>query len=517
MNKLILKSTWLGLAALSAQAFGAVSFGATTNLATPQRPDGVVAGGWNSDLFFDLAVTTDTPDKLTVMFGNASGLGAPINIFFPNGSGPGEMAAADADGDGDTDIMVLLKNFNQVVHLVNPGNGQFTLGPTFAVGNEPVAIAVGQFNTDGRPDFAVVNRSGNSVTILNSALGGYAAATVAVGNDPRSVAAGDWNGDGRTDLAVTNHDDRTISLLTNNNGAFSGAGLLSTTANLRPDGIAAGDLDGDGDMDLASGLSGNGLNFVGLYRNNSGLFLGPTNFGSGGVNPGNIALKDLDCDGDLDVTVSNQDSNQVGVLQNNGAFAFGAAMSLASGTRPGAIAFGDTDHDGDLDVAVTARDGAVTSLFNNTSCTPMAVPTAFELLLGSFFGGAPLDITVSDNQRLSLFVDPNLNLIQWGVSATSPTQTPSALTLRYEGRVSDPNQAVGVTMLNVLTNQWQTVGVIAGSFNEGVTQVNIANPSRFVGASGLMRARFLTASSVEVDSVDGFNVDIDQIGWIVTP
>jgi len=68
-----------------------------------------------------------------------------------------------------------------------------------------MAVAIGDFNADGRSDLAVANRA-NTVSIL---LGTYtgtfgAAADFGAGGLPGDVAIGDFNADGQSDLAVVN-------------------------------------------------------------------------------------------------------------------------------------------------------------------------------------------------------------------------------------------------------------------------------------------------------------------------
>ena len=88
-------------------------------------------------------------------------------------------------------------------------NAQFTPAPgsPFAVGTQPLSVAVGDFNGDGKPDLALANSVDNNVTVLlGNGSGGFTTpgATFAVGLDPWSVAVGDFNGDGKPDLAVAN-------------------------------------------------------------------------------------------------------------------------------------------------------------------------------------------------------------------------------------------------------------------------------------------------------------------------
>ena len=69
-------------------------------------------------------------------------------------------------------------------------------------------MAVGDFNRDGKPDLAVANAQlRQRDVLLGNGTGGFAqpvGSPVGAGTDPISVAVGDFNRDGKPDLAVAN-------------------------------------------------------------------------------------------------------------------------------------------------------------------------------------------------------------------------------------------------------------------------------------------------------------------------
>jgi FG-GAP-like repeat/Putative Ig domain len=92
------------------------------------------------------------------------------------------------------------------------------------VGNNPDAIAVGDFNGDGNLDLAVANYASDTVSILlGNGDGTFAfqttVATTRVG--PTSVAVGDFNGDGRPDLAVSDENGYAVTILLNSSATLS--------------------------------------------------------------------------------------------------------------------------------------------------------------------------------------------------------------------------------------------------------------------------------------------------------
>jgi FG-GAP-like repeat len=92
--------------------------------------------------------------------------------------------------------------------FVPPAAGQqYIFGRAdFPVGSQPVGLAVGDFNGDGKLDLAVVNSADNTVSILLGKPDGTFAkeVTYSTGKVPVAVAIGDFNGDGNLDLAVAN-------------------------------------------------------------------------------------------------------------------------------------------------------------------------------------------------------------------------------------------------------------------------------------------------------------------------
>jgi hypothetical protein len=299
-----------------------------------------------------------------------SGLFAPAATYAA-GTSPGAVAVGDFYGDGKPALAVTNGGGSGTVSVLrNKGDGTFLPPVSYAVGTDPAAVAVGDFNGDGIPDLVVANGSAfgpsdNTVSVLlNKGDGTFApAVTYASGAAPLGVAVGDFNGDGKQDFAVANRNDNTVSVFLNNgDGTFAPA--VTYAAGVDPVSVAVGDFDGDGKPDLVV-ANEEGPGRVSVLRNNgNGTFAAPVSYGMG-LGATSVAVGDFDGDGKPDLAVTDRDGrigspSTVSVLRNNGNGTFADAVAYkvgylggyGAGGNPRSVAVADFGGTGKPDLVV---------------------------------------------------------------------------------------------------------------------------------------------------------------------
>jgi hypothetical protein len=405
------------------------TFRGAPDVVVDTAPASVAVGDFNDDGKLDLAAASRFTSTMSVRLGNGKGRFrfAPTLQADP---GVVEVVAADFDGDARPDLAVvssggvLTADLGSVAVFLGQGNGEFGDARTVQTCDETQDLAVGDFDRDGKLDFAATNTDSNNVSVaLGLGDGRFATAVAALPfrlptlQQPSAVVEGDFDRDGNLDLLVANEGTSTVNvLLGKGNGTFSLPSPPTVFVGSVPRALASGDFDRDGKLDfLTANFAANTVSV--RLGNGNGTFhsAAPADVGVGRA-PLRVVVGHFDTDGNLDFATANLDSGDVSVRLGNGdgTFRDGPQPEVNVGGRPSAVAIGTFDQDGLLDLAVTdLADGTVRVLLGNGdgSFTPVSPPERVGLAprgvaVGDFNGDARLDLVTAnaDSNNVSVLL-----------------------------------------------------------------------------------------------------------------
>jgi hypothetical protein len=237
----------------------------------------------------------------------------------------GSVAWADFDNDGRLDILLTGYSSSGAVSQVwrNLGNGNFSNINAGLPGVFYSSVAWGDFDNDGRPDILLTGTTNGFVTgnlsqvWRNLGNGAFSNLNVKLpGVSQGAVALGDFDNDGRLDILLTGYSSNgPISQIWRNlgNGAFTNinAGLPGVYQSS----VAWGDFDNDGHLDiLLTGIDINTNVISQVWRNLGNGTFSDLNAGLPGVSQGSVAWVDYDNDGRLDLLLTGLDTNSNPIL-----------------------------------------------------------------------------------------------------------------------------------------------------------------------------------------------------------
>ena len=304
-------------------------------------------------------------------------------------------------------------------------------GTNLPAGNGAYSLAVGDFNRDGLPDFAVANNLDSTVSLFLSQTGSpgtFSASTIGTAegsfSGPTGIIAADFNNDGYIDFAVANGNSNSVSVLLNTPatpGTFTLAQSTTFAAGSFPAAIAAADFNGDGYTDLVVS-NYNGHDVTVLFNSTGGT---PANFSAAPgspysvpSNPNGIAVADFNNDGypDFAVTVNTSPGQIAVFLNNNGGTvgSFASTTAITVGSDPVGLIAADFDQDGKIDLAVAnylsnsvwVLPGNGSGSFSASGPQLSVNGNPYGLATGDLNADGKLDIAVTDslNGKVDVFL-----------------------------------------------------------------------------------------------------------------
>lgn len=283
-------------------------------------------------------------------------------VYYHAGYAPYQIAVTHLTNSGNLDLVMADYLSNQIVVLLGRGDGTFQTPMKFPLPN-PVALAVGDFNGDGKEDLVVVEYGGTGEAAIAILLGDgtgkfHQSASYPSGVETTGAAVADFDGDGHIGVAVANNAGNVMVFPGTGKGTLKKPSIYKLPGT-NPYAIAAGDLNGDSHPDLAVAEAIGGSVAV-LLNDGTGKFLKPVTYNAGGGEVVDVKIADLRHDGRNDMVVANGSRGMV-VLLNNGNGTFGKpaiyppCASEPPCEAPQAVVVADFNLDGHLDAAVATN------------------------------------------------------------------------------------------------------------------------------------------------------------------
>jgi hypothetical protein len=281
---------------------------------------------------------------LQVLLSNHKGQFAPATIDTPVGGTVTSIAVGNFNKDKYLDVIVTCYTpyssygDNWIDVYLGKGDGTFTQWGGGHVGGTPHAVAVGDFNSDGKLD-AVATCDGETDVLLGDGTGRFTSVqNVAPGG--LAVAVGDLNGDGKLDIVSSGW-----TALGNGDGTFRAAQSFANSGTLGS--IALADFNGDGRLDMVASSNVLWPGTYTLLGNGDGTF-GPEQ--QVGAQAEAVAVADFNGDGRLDIVSVDYFSGSTSVELGNGDGTFQTPIDFAFGGW--CVAVADFNGDGYPDLVI---------------------------------------------------------------------------------------------------------------------------------------------------------------------
>ena len=297
-----------------------------------------------------------------------SGLFHPYSST-PVGSWAEAVAIGDLNSDGRNDVALVTSSYFDPVNdhklHVFLQNAAGNLQPPVknAVVTEAVSVDIGDLNHDGLMDVVVAGRGSSQIgVLLQNAAGTLDAMVSYASSNARLVRVGDFNHDGRDDVVSIGWSGTAAHVFLQNAGGTLQPPSSHPVVYGGFNDLDVGDVNADGRDDIVV-MSSQASQAVGvLLQQPAGGFAAPAYYGVATIWSANgVAVGDVNDDGRRDVVLTyggNRPNSFVGVFLQNAAGTLDPAVSLVSYDIPEPVVVADVNGDGRDDV-VTLHGGWV--------------------------------------------------------------------------------------------------------------------------------------------------------------
>ena len=273
-------------------------------LEVPDEPTGIDKGDLNFDGIWDLVVVSHdaglVPGYIYVFLGNGDGTFQDA-IVHDGGWCPWDVKVAILSEQEHNDVVVANWCTSQVTIYHGNGDGTLTLGDSYSMGLDgSKAVDVSDVDDDFTNDLVVANTVGHDASVLIGFGDGTFTGlpNVTAGLDPADVIGGFFNDDRYVDLAVANQSSNDVSItLGRGDGTFEYPTYYPVGH--WPMGMSWADLNLDGNSDIATADNISDGASV-LLGNGDGTFQDAKQFPTGD-GAREIEIVDLNNDGCMDL------------------------------------------------------------------------------------------------------------------------------------------------------------------------------------------------------------------------
>ncbi|PWG80605.1 MBG domain-containing protein [Pararcticibacter amylolyticus] len=430
---------------------GNVAFESQLTASSGTAPVWVAAADVNADGKPEVITANSGSDNVSVFTNTTTGsvISFAAAQAYATQSSPAFVTVADLDADGIADLAVVNKASASVSVLKNStsaGNISFAAAVNYATGTNPVAVAFGDLNADGKPEMVVANAGSNTISIFrNKAVTGSIDAgsfetktDYATAAGPVSVLIADLNNNNKAEIAVANKDGNSVSVFQNqippiitavsplsgapgttvtitgknfnkeaqNNVVFFGA-VQAVVSSVSSDGTSVTVTVPQGAtyrpvslLDQATGLTAYSASaFAVTNAVTDGSFPFATTLPIAGSNLSSVSAADLNSDGHTDLVTVDPKTGKIYVESNTGGSKISTELfslqDAGISVDPGAssLTTADIDGDGKLDLVLSNfTSSKVYTLLNTSSAGnfSFAAPQSFST------GTNPGSISVAD-------------------------------------------------------------------------------------------------------------------------